>query len=317
MKSSLSVLMVTALVVGGVYWYGVANAICRAPVFYHVGSVDSRFGLSVEEVRNLLSSAESLWEDKTGKNLFTYEDNKGIPVNFIFDERQQEANEEGVFRDKLEEKEHQSDTLKFEYKKLLDEYNALRARYDKESADYDKRLRQHNALVNSWNEKGGAPKDVYQTLQAEEAGLKKDAGELNTLAGAINDITGSLNQIGAKGNSVISDYNKSVSEYNKRFTEGHEFTQGDYERKGSINVYQFDTKEELVIVLAHEFGHALSLGHVENDDSVMYKRMNRQSKEKGLSREDIVEFDRVCGKDQPFLFSLLQSIRNTVTRHLS
>ena len=54
-------------------------------------------------------------------------------------------------------------------------------------------------------------------------------------------------------------------------------------------------------MLAHEFGHALSLGHVEGEESLMYHFMEMQSLEDGATFEDRTEFERVCG-DRGFTF---------------
>ena len=87
--------------------------------------------------------------------------------------------------------------------------------------------------------------------------------------------------------------------YNSRFAEAKEFTQGDYTGT-AINIYQYDAEDELTIVLAHEFGHALSLDHVLNAHSIMYYFMDEQQVGKGLSTEDIAEFNRICGQKNAF-----------------
>jgi predicted Zn-dependent protease len=65
-----------------------------------------------------------------------------------------------------------------------------------------------------------------------------------------------------------------------------------------ITIYQFDSEDELSIVLAHEFGHALELDHVAGEKSVMYHFMEKQDVVDGLSHEDRAEFDRVCSQEQ-------------------
>jgi predicted Zn-dependent protease len=102
-----------------------------------------------------------------------------------------------------------------------------------------------------------------------------------------------LNAIGAKGNSLITDYNEIVNNYNEEFSEPLEFTQGDF-TGDAIHIYQFDSEGELAIVLAHEFGHALSLDHVENEKSIMYHFMGGQDSISGISTEDIAEFHESC-----------------------
>ena len=49
-------------------------------------------------------------------------------------------------------------------------------------------------------------------------------------------------------------------------------------------------------MLAHEFGHALSLEHVGNEKSIMYFLIKEQPESLQLTKEDMDEFARVCSK---------------------
>lgn len=46
------------------------------------------------------------------------------------------------------------------------------------------------------------------------------------------------------------------------------YTQGDY-TGNSINIYNFDSRESLITLLAHEFGHALEVPDNQDPDSIM------------------------------------------------
>ena len=82
--------------------------------------------------------------------------------------------------------------------------------------------------------------------------------------------------------------------FNNQFGGTREFTQGDYQGD-HINVYQFRDRAELILVLAHELGHALQLDHVENPASIMYYLMGEQPPESRLSAEDLEAFAQTCG----------------------
>ena len=103
-----------------------------------------------------------------------------------------------------------------------------------------------------------------------------------------------INTLTETANEVVKKYNEGVNTYNHTFSEGAEFTQGDYQGD-KINIYQFKNRDELVLVLAHELGHALGIDHVDNPESIMYRQMGEQSVGKGLTDQDLQDFRLVCG----------------------
>ncbi len=311
MRRGFLVLLLVTMLFGGSYWFYVAEAVCAVPIVYRIGTVDPRFNISNDAVRMAVTAAESMWEDATGRNLFTYDPKKGLPINFIFDERQAKANEEEALRQTLETKEGVSDSVRTQYDSLVKEYDALRVEHQKRTSAYEAKLEAYNKEVNDWNARGGAPEDVFERLKKTQDELATEQKKLNTVAGDLNALVRKMNALSAKGNSLVTDYNQVVEEYNSKFSEGEEFTQGDYEGK-VINIYQYDSPDELDIVLAHELGHALSLDHVEGETSIMYHLMEKQSKETGITAEDLAEFDRVCGPERPFIESMRMMLRRFI-----
>lgn len=294
MNRLLSGLLVVAIVIGGGYWYHTANSKCPVPIAYAIGTLDERFDLSEEEARAIVSEAESIWEDKTGRNLFTYAADAEFTINFIFDDRQRTTLEEHRLREVLDRTENISSSLREEYEVLLNRYESLKQTYENRLRTYENRLATYNEEVERWNDQGGAPADVYERLSDTEESLQVESNELSSIARKLNELVDSINELGDKSNRTIRDYNNRVAEYNDRFHEEREFTQGDYQ-DGRINIYQFKDLDELRLVLVHELGHALSLGHVENPQSAMYYLMQDQPSDLTLSEEDLAEFRRMCG----------------------
>lgn len=293
-KGFLLAFLVTALFGGG-YLYYTAQAVCPAPLAYSLGDIDKRFDLSKEEARVAISEAESIWEDATGRNLFTYEDGGKLVINFVYDDRQQFVNAEDSLKEKLDATENISDAIKDTYADLVAQYKELRAVYTKRADLYEDKLAAYNAEVEKYNSRGGAPAKVYESLSQEKHSLDKEQAALNDLSNKLNNLVTQINSVGEKGNSLINTYNRGVDAYNKQFGEPREFTQGDY-TNNTIKVYTFENRIELEQVLVHELGHALSLAHVDGKDSMMYYLIGDQPADLHLSPEDLQEFNRVCGE---------------------
>ncbi len=302
MRKSFATALITTVLFGGGYLYYVAGSVCPAPLTYQIGSIDERFNMSEEEVRLAIGEAESVWEDATGKNLFTADDEGVLSVNFVYDERQELSNSEDLFKEKLDATETVSDAMRDTYATLVNEYNAKRLEYTQKAEAYDARLSAYNLEVEKYNGRGGAPTDVYARLEEEKRQLSLEQNALNAYSAKLNALVSDINSVGEKANRIINTYNQGVDTYNKAFGTAREFTQGDYSQ-GVINIYTFDSKAELVLVLVHELGHALSLDHVENSKSVMHYLLH-EGQEGGavteedvvLSAEDLAEFNRVCGQ---------------------
>jgi hypothetical protein len=288
------ILLFVAVLFGSGFWYNHIDIPCKIPIHYRIGNIDERFGTSYEEIRRIAGEAERLWENPLSAELFVYDDSlESLPINLLYDERQQTAEREAEIRADLDAKEGMSENVGAQYERLITEFRSLKKRYESQVVAYETKLDAYNAEVLKWNNKGGAPQAVIDDLKTGEASLKSEQSELELLAKKLNSLTTELNKIGARGNELITDYNSIVEKYNSEFSSGHEFTQGDYKRD-AITIYQFDSEEELTIVLAHEFGHALALGHVQNEKSIMYHLMENQSVVDGVSAEDSAEYARVC-----------------------
>ena len=294
MRSGFSILLIATLQFGGGYFYYVAQAVCPAPLAYSIGEIDESFDLSFDDARLALSDAESVWEDATGQNLFIYDGDAPFTVNFIYDERQEYTDAEGSFKDKLDQTQDVSDAISDTYAELVANYNDLQIIYSDKVEQYEQNLAKHNAQVASYNEDGGVTKELYDELQERKAVLDAEQASLNALSQELNGLVREINKVSDRGNVLVETYNRGVEEYNHTFGESREFTQGTYSSDKRIDIYTYADSGELRLVLAHEFGHALSLDHVTNEESVMYFLIGEQPADTVLTKEDMEEFVRVC-----------------------
>jgi vacuolar-type H+-ATPase subunit I/STV1 len=293
MRFALAMVWIAALAVGALFWSNTLTVACDTPIRYRIGDIDPRFQISHEAVVRNVERAAAIWETPLSADLFIYDEQGELPIIFMYDERQERSNTEAELREDLEAKEGMSSAVAAQYDALIAEFRSVRDQYESRVQRYETALATYNQEVAAWNDKGGAPETVRADLALRADALTQDQEELQDSARQLNRLTTELNKIGARGNSLIADYNTSVQEYNEQFSHTDEFTQGDYTGK-AIHIYEFTTEEELVVVLAHELGHALSIDHVEGESSIMYQEMGAQSVAAGLTGEDHAAYDAVC-----------------------
>ena len=305
--------LLATIVAATSYWYLATAAVCPVPVTYRLGTIDERFALSTEEALAVLTAAESVWEHSVGRDLFEYDATSAFTVNFIYDERQQLASTEEEWRLRLDREEAKSQDLLATVQKLGAEYDLVQAGYQAAREKYEERLRAYNKRVEVFNEQGGAPEPVFAELQTEKNELADSLETLLRQERSINTMAEEINQKAEEGNRLVEVYNTEVLQYNEIYGNRDLYTQGDFQRD-RINIYKFSDTTELSKVIAHEFGHALGVGHVEGGQSLMYYLMAEQPDTLVLSEADKTAFIAMCGTGTDIVYKIRRIIRTALSR---
>ncbi|MCA9359252.1 matrixin family metalloprotease [Candidatus Kaiserbacteria bacterium] len=296
-----------SLVFAGTYWYQTSAAICPAPLSYRLGDLDESFGLTREEAKEQIQKAEAIWESETTRELFVYDEASDFTIDFVYDERQALANSEETEREVLDKQKIQNEEILATVESMQREYQTLTKKYEQQVNSYESRLTEYNREVSKYNDRGGAPADVFAELEKERKALTKESDALNKTIATLKSLADEINKLSEKGNRLVDEYNREVNAYNSQYGFEREFTQGDYQGV-KIHVYKFSSETELITVLAHEFGHALGIDHVEGSSSLMYYLLDDTSSSPKLSEEDKVAYLESCGETE----SLEQKIRRTI-----
>lgn len=294
------------------YWYVQTANICPVPVYYSLGEVDSRFGITKEEAMAVLTDAERVWESALDRDFFIYSESSDFAINFIYDERQQLASTEEEWRMRLDVQEKESQQIIETVKNIAADYESLQALYEQARLSYESRLSAYNERVEDLNSNGGASADVFNELQDEQKELSRTLNNLIEKEKQLNVEAEKINELGEKGNQLIENYNAEVLQYNEVYGDLELYTQGDFQRD-RINIYKFSDKTELTKVIVHEFGHALGIGHVEGEESMMYYLMAEQPDNVFLSPEDKQAFIAVCGDGTGFANEARRIIRTALS----
>jgi hypothetical protein len=302
-----------ALTVPLTIWYTHTAAECPVPLPYRLGTIDESFSLTEAEAKADIEAAVQVWEKTVNRDLFVYDESADFTVNFVFDERQEALNQEQSERQELDETREQNNEVLQQVEYLQSQHDNLAQRYQANVAQYEQDLAAYNADVNTYNDRGGAPPNKFSQLEAERVRLSQVTDDLSTTATQLNTLASEINALGERGNQLVNDYNQEVDTYNAEYGFAREFTQGDYQGD-KISIYTFSDKNELINVLAHEFGHALGIGHVETSESLMYYLIDETGSVTDLSTDDTLAFLEVCGATETFGQKVRRTIRSILTK---
>jgi chromosome segregation ATPase len=269
---------------------------CAKPIEFSIAHFDTKFGISKSEFISDINNAGSVWEKAAGKNLFEYSATGTFEINLIYDARQEmtdELKKEGIT---ISNDKESYDALKARYETLTKEYDTEKANYDTQLESFNQKENDYEKEVEYWNSQGGASKKEYQKLQSEKAELDLEAKALNEVRQDLIHLVDQINSLATILNDLVQKLNLKVAIYNQiGQSQGEEFSEGEYieDQSGKrINIYQFETKDQLIRVLEHELGHALGLDHVDDPKAIMYY-LNQSSNEQ-LTPADITELKTTC-----------------------
>ena len=244
---------------------------CDTPISYKIGSIDPKFGLTKYNVLSDAKIATNILSTVEGKQLFTYSDTAQLTLNFVYDQRTALDNQISQLKTQLDQK---GNTLS----KQSSDYEAQVVQFEKKLADF-------NATVEKYNQQGGAPGDVYANLIEQQKQLKAEADTLNQRAHQLNLSTREYN-VG------VSNLNQNTTQFNSEIALKPE--EGLYDGgHNTITIYFAGNYSELIHTLAHEFGHALGMQHVNNPQAVMYPYTTTFLT---LTPEDLGQLAYVCRK---------------------
>ena len=262
------------------------------PIRYRLSSLDQRFGISSDEAIATINDAAERWNNVAEKKLFQYDPNGSVTVSFYYDYRQEFVDAEKKIESEYNYLSSMEVSLNAELNRIDGEKYQVsldRNNLNIELNILNKEIDDLNKDINWWNSLGGSPPGIYEGLESKREELNSKRKKLYSEATQIDQRSTVINKEVDAYNAKLSDYNKRVDERNakrdKLYAEfkqkqnnSEETTFGEYhEGTHSIIIYSFSDKSELLIILMHEFGHALGYEHAESKNSIMYPRLDESA----------------------------------------
>jgi len=266
---------------------------CDRAIKYSLGVFDSRFDLSKEAFLREALSAEALWENALGKELFVAVPESAFRMNLIFDERQEQTLSSQRLEANLEVTQATQQEIEKNQQKKVALYEETSRVYERMLTAFKRDLDAYNKEVREWNRDGGNEEE-YKDLEKTSRALERKQKEFEEKRQMVNRLASEVNAFAKEQISVVEKYNEAVDEYVDRYGEPGQFDQGEYSGT-EINIYQYDDLPRLRAVLVHEFGHALGIAHGTDPQSLMFPLMKDQPLDPlVLSTEDKMMLETEC-----------------------
>jgi hypothetical protein len=274
---------------------------CSRPIKYSLGTLDEEFNLSREEVLEAVKKAEAIWEKNDNRDFFEYDSEAKFKINLVYDERQELNQEKKLLDEYLDGSEKKNKEMEKAYEELEGEYNKLpdylfdaAGKLNEDTYAYEMRVIDYNYGLDY-------DKGTEKKLNKERENLEARRAKLISQENYLNSLGTKMNKIAEEGKKLVDEHNGKIEEFNKKHKskEGKVFEEGSYEKNidmESISIYAFFDMDNLVMIIAHEFGHTLGIGHVSNAKSLMYFLNEKQEKGDNmeLTNEDKNALNEVC-----------------------
>lgn len=285
----------------------------------YVGKIDPHYKnkITKEELKTILSEIEYTFESQLSMNIFDYNKN-GKEINLVYVPPSKLEKRISKKLELLRQKEKKIEKLTEDFPQELEKIDILKSDLAYKSQVLNNKIEDFNKYVGDINKKKSVSREEYNSIQAHVKSKKKLLNkEIKSLKQNERKVQRAVNRY----NQKINSYNNLINQFNriskeleimgrnfkkvKGMTFGVKevkvktvFNNGKKTKQRSektnmdkIEIYGFESKNELKAILAHEIGHLVGVPHVSAKNALMNPVIQKSQIEYlYLSKEDIEAF---------------------------
>ncbi len=260
--------------------------LCKIPVLWRLGQLDPAFDLTPQQAEQAAHNAAQQWNNAFAMELFRYDSIDGFAINFRYDERQQQMLQQALLERNIQR-----------YDATIDRRAAALQRQSGQLAQRQQEFEQQNqqfaADVAAFEQQAArAGSRNIATLQQQQQALQQRQQQLQQQAQQLNEQQAQLMREQNYLNDTVADRNALLPAQREIQTAEVGLMQIENGAR-TMTIFAYKTPAALQLTIAHEFGHALGLGHTDSAASVMHFSLNPA--QSALTADDIAALQQQCG----------------------
>jgi len=285
-----------------------------------IGKIDAYYEdkITQEELREIIDEIEETLETQLDMDIFDYSQS-GKPIDILYvpaSKMEQRINKK---LEKLRIKSARIEKLRIGFSKKENEIDLFQKEIKAKNAVLNKKVKRYNDYITVQNGNISKTKREYDAIQKEARSRQL---KLNTAIKKFKKEQRKFKRLVLSYNNKGFSYNNSIREFarlkkevetmSRSFRkvkgvtiEAQEITLKTYTKNGQrikersvnhimnkIEIYGFESREELKAILAHEIGHLVGIPHINVKDALMNPILQgSQIEELLLTPEDITNFN--------------------------
>lgn len=279
-----------------------ALADCPSPQYFAVSELDFRFPLDLESARSAARKAAELWNSAAGRTLFKESEvaqpaGRLLKIEFVYTDKQRLWDMSRSDRAVLKELSSSLGKERASLAHQVERFNSRQQELNTTATSLRSEGERLQHAVAKWNSSPGSQAQLVELQQWQER-LKHLTAEFNskqeTLASRRKPLMERLASVSKREEQIRDE----VDRYHREFESlVGTHRAGEYELNRSvktIRVFLFENVTQLEHVIAHEFGHALGIGHVGDKDAVMHYSASPDIPAVSLAPTDLAALRTVC-----------------------